>query len=105
MQKINTNGRIECLMERMIRESSFTLIHDGQFEKPKDVQARIPPEERRFFTRHYRKVRNNRFVDEWIIFRYDIREGFCVECNVTKKQPGLPKQEQKMITKELLMRS
>ncbi len=86
--------RLECLLEEMAKEAGYVLIHDGQFERG-NAQFETQP---RFFTRQYRKVRGNRFVDEWEIFRYDRRSGYCIDVRITKREPGGTKIEQRILT-------
>ena len=87
--------KIECLFELMVRKSGFTLIHDGQFEKG-EAQFDTTP---RFFTRKYRKVSNNKFTDEWVVFVYDVREMFCIDIRASKRDPDGVKHEQVMTAK------
>lgn len=87
---------IECVMERIFRDSGFVVIHDGQKRPPNDGSRQFtsPPDGIRFFTRTLRKMVNGKFVDEWAIFKYDLRDMFCVDVQVTKKEPDGKKKRQ-----------
>lgn len=90
------SNHIECVMEQMFRESGFVVIHDGQKRPPDDGsrQFTLPPGEIRFFTRTLRKMVNGKFMDEWAVFKYDLRDRFCVDVKVTRKEPDGTKRKQ-----------
>lgn len=90
------DGRVECLLEEMAREAGYVMIHDGQFERGNSQFETLP----RFFTRHYRKVRKSQFVDQWEVFCYDRRTGYCVDVRVTKRDPVKGKIEQRIMTEQ-----
>lgn len=92
----HSNGQIKCLFEDIFRKAGYRVVYDGQTAERKDVQFNISPAERRFFTRHLRKVENGKFVDSWVVFRYDTRSGFCFDCQATKEEPGVPRVRQRM---------
>jgi len=94
--------RIECPFEQLLREAGYVQTYDGQTSLHKaGEQFKLQPEERRFFTRQYQKVRNNRFIPEYAKLVYDLRTGWCTECNVYKKSPnGMRQAQQKMVSLE-----
>jgi len=94
--------RIECPFEQLLREAGYVQIYDGQTTLRKATeQFQLQPEERRFFTRQYQKVRNNRFLPEYAKLVYDLRTGWCTECNVYRKAPnGVRQAQQVMVSKE-----
>jgi len=94
--------RIECPFEELLREAGFVQTYDGQTALRKaNEQFKLEPEERRFFTRQYQKVKNNHFIPEYAKLVYDLRTSWCTECNVYKKAPnGARHTQQVMISKE-----
>jgi len=94
--------RVECPFEQLLREAGYIQTYDGQTTLRKVTeQFQLQPEERRFFTRQYQKVRNNRFLPEYAKLVYDLRTGWCTECNVYRKASnGARLAQQVMISKE-----
>ena len=94
--------RIECPYEQLLREAGYVQIYDGQ-TAPHNRQEQfvVKPEDRRYFTRHFRQVKGNRFVDKWATLRYDTREGFCVDVKMVRKAPGVPKEEFTLVSKAI----
>ena len=94
--------RIECPFEELLRAAGYVQTYDGQTTLRKATeQFNLQPEERRFFTRQYQKVKNNRFIPEYAKLVYDMRTSWCTECNVYKKAPNGAKQAQQvMVSKE-----
>ena len=94
--------RIECPFEQLLREAGYVQTYDGQTSLHKATeQFKLQPEERRFFTRQYQKVRNNRFLPEYAKLVYDLRTGWCTECNIYRKVPnGVRQAQQVMVSKE-----
>lgn len=92
--------RIECPFEQLLREAGYVQIYDGQTAVQKATeQFNLRPDERRFFVRHYRQVKNNHFVDKWAKLVYDMRTGWCTGCNIVRKTPDGTKHEQSMVSK------
>lgn len=91
--------RLECPFEQLLREAGYIQTYDGQtaVQKAGD-QFNLLPEERRFFIRRYQQVRNNKFTNKWAVLKFDLRTGWCIECNVVKQVIGMPKQEQRMVS-------
>lgn len=94
MSNNNSNGRTVCMFENIVKLAGYRTVYDGQTAVRPDAQFVVPPEERRFFTRHLRKFAHGKFEKSWVVLRYDLRSELCIECFVTEKQPGLPKQTQ-----------
>ena len=94
--------RIECPFEQLLIEAGYVQTYDGQTTLHKaNVQFSLQPEERRFFTRQYQKVRNNHFIPEYAKLVYDLRTGWCVECNIYRKASnGARQAQQVMVSKE-----
>ena len=94
--------RIECPFEQLLREAGYVQTYDGQTSLHKaTMQFNLQPEERRFFTRQYRKIKNNRFTPECAKLVYDLRTGWCTECNIYRKAPnGVRQAQQKMVSQE-----
>jgi len=94
--------RIECLFEQLLREAGYVQTYDGQTSLRKATeQFGLQPEERRFFTRQYQKVRNNHFIPEYAKLVYDLRTSWCTECNVYKKASnGVKQAQQVMVSRE-----
>ena len=94
--------RIECPFEQLLREAGYMQTYDGQTTLHKaTTQFNLQPEERRFFTRQYQKVRNNHFTNEYAKLVFDLRTDWCIECNVYKKSPnGARQAQQKMVSQE-----
>ena len=92
--------RIECPFEQLLREAGYVQTHDGQTALHKATeQFNLQPEERRFFTRQYQKVRSNRFAPEYAKLVYDLRTGWCTECNIYRKANGVRQAQQAMVSK------
>lgn len=96
------SSRIECPWEQILRYAGYVQIYDGQTAIQKRTeQFFVPPEERRFFVRYYQQVDNNHFVNKFAKLVYDLRSGWCTECNTYKKAPnGVKQAQQKMVSKE-----
>lgn len=93
------NGRIECPLEKALKSAGFVQIYDGQSAIAARHQKNpMPPEERRFFVRHYQQVKNGRFVNWWAKFVYDTRNRNCITFYITNKDIGKYKEEQKMVS-------
>lgn len=93
--------RIECPFEQLLREAGYVQTYDGQTSIHKaSMQFNLQPEEKRFFTRQYQKVKNNRFTNEYAKLVYDLRTSWCVECNIYKKAAnGVRQVQQVMVSK------
>jgi len=93
--------RLECPFEELLREAGYIQIYDGQtvIQKRTD-QFFVPPEERRFFVRYYQQVISNRLINKYAKLVYDLRSGWCTECNIYRKALNGMKQGQKMISQE-----
>lgn len=72
-----------CLLERLLRDNGFVLVHDGQ-RNPEQIE--LPPEEVRFFTREYRLKLDGQFVNTWVKFIYDNRSG-TVDFEIHSREP------------------
>jgi len=96
------SSRIECPFEEVLRAAGYVQVYDGQAAiQKRNEQFNIPPEERRFFVRHYQKVENNRFVEKFAKLVYDFRSGWCTECDIYKKAPnGMRQARQTMVSQE-----
>lgn len=93
------NGRIECPLERILKEAGFVQIYDGQTAIAiRNQKMPCPPEERRFFVRHYQQAKNGRFINRWAKLVYDLRNRNCVTFYITNKDVGKEKEEQKMVS-------
>jgi len=94
--------RIECPFEQLLREAGYVQTYDGQTTLHKATeQFKLQPEERRFFTRQYQKVVNNRFIPKYAKFVYDLRTGWCTECNIySKASNGARQAQQVMVSRE-----
>lgn len=93
------NGRIECPLEKIIKEAGFIQLYDGQSAmQVRQQKMPMPPEERRFFVRHYRQSKNGKFVSRWAKLVYDMRNQACITFYFTSKDPGQEKEEQKMVS-------
>jgi len=94
--------RIECPFEELLRAAGYVQTYDGQATLRKATeQFNLQPEERRFFTRQYQKVKNNHFIPEYAKLVYDLRTGWCTECNIYRKAPnGVRQAQQIMVSKE-----
>ena len=94
-------NRIECPFEQLLREAGYIQVYDGQTAVQKRTeQFFVPPEERRFFVRYYQQTKNNHFIDKYAKLVYDLRSGWCTECNIYRKAPDGIRQEQKMVSNE-----
>ena len=70
--------KIEYPIERFLREDGYVQIYDGQLSLHKaSEQFKLLPEERRFFVRKYRKVKNNHFTRDCVKLIYDLRKNQC----------------------------
>jgi len=86
--------RIEYPIEAFIRSEGYIQIYDGQITLHKATeQFKLQPEERRFFIRRYRKVRNNRFAKDCVKLIYDLRKEQCDFITYTVPTNGIPREE------------
>lgn len=93
--------RIECPFEQLLREAGYVQTYDGQTASHKtSEQFTLRPEDRKFFTRQYQKVRNNHFANEYAKLIYDLRTGWCTECNIYRKAPNGARQAQQTMVSE-----
>lgn len=81
---MNAN-RVECPVERSIKNSGFILVHDGQGAPDHPVQGGFfKPEDKKFFTRRYIKQVDGR--TEEAVFKYDLRRKLCVYFDMTVRE-------------------
>jgi len=93
------NGRIECPLEKVLREAGFVQMYDGQSAMAvRQQKTPLPPEERRFFVRHYQQARNGRFINKWAKLVYDMRNRRCVTLYFTSRELGKEVERQKMVS-------
>ena len=93
-------NRIECPFEELLREAGYVQTYDGQTALRKATeQFKLQPEERQFFTRQYRKVKNNQFTNEYAKLVYDSRTGWCTHCDLYKRINGIRSAGQVMVSK------
>ena len=87
--------RKECFVERVFMSLGFILVHDGQHQPNKTVlfpgQEQFPS---KFFTRKYRLKMVGKFIDCSVIFKYDSRNGECIDFDIVgKDRDGLKGQQ------------
>jgi len=71
---------MECLFERACRSMGFVLMRDGS-KTPQDIQWLEKPT---FFSRVYRLRLDDIWVNTWIRFTYDTRNGYA-DFNISHK--------------------
>ena len=80
--------------ERIAQRAGFVLIHDG-LKNP--GQFNLPPDQVRYYTRKYRlKLLDVGFVNTWLVFVYDLREGE-VRMDLTHRDPMKRKESETMV--------
>lgn len=81
--------RKECFVERVFISLGFILVHDGQHQPNKT--ALFPGQEQfpsKFFTRKYRLKMVGKFTNCSVIFKYDSRNGECIDFDIIGKEPN-----------------
>jgi len=63
---------MECLTERAMQSMGFVLLRDGS-KNPQDIKWLEKPT---FFSRVYRLKLDDKWVNTWIRFTYDVRSGY-----------------------------
>jgi len=86
--------RITCALEEMYKVDGYVVIYDGQQRPPDDGSRQFvsSPGDIRYFTRKLRKAVNGKFVNQYVVFVYDLRDGFCVD---VKENPNDPNSRRK----------
>lgn len=69
-RKETTNA---CLLEKVLKEAGFKLIHDGQHNPG---QFNLPTEEVTTFIRKYRLQIDGQWQNTWATFHYDKKRKF-----------------------------
>ena len=83
-----------CLWERLCINMGLVLIKDGQHNPG---QFELPPEDVRFYTMIYRGTMDGKFINTWVKFIYDEREGE-VDVEITCRDPKLKGREKMVLT-------
>lgn len=88
-----------CLLEKVLRESGFKLIHDGQNNPG---QFKLPAEKINVFTRKYRLQIDGEWQNTWATFHYDERRKFAGiplwDFEVYSKEPNTRGREKMMLS-------
>lgn len=104
--------RIRCDFEDLLKDAGYILIYDGQTARQRENDpTSLKPEDRRFFTRIYQQVKNNRPTDKYAKLIYDARTGYFegkdnipykkIAMELYEKAPnGLRATQQRMVSQE-----
>ena len=92
-----------CLLEKVIQQSGFKLIHDGT-KNP--IQVQLNPEDVTCFTRKYRLQIDGIWHNTWIVFKYDSRKNFMgiqtSDFEVYSREPGYRGREQAQVVRKIV---
>lgn len=91
--KIKKRTITPCPLEKYYLEvAGYVTIHDGENNSQDKMLQGV---KQNFFTRTLRKMVNGKFIDMWVIIRYDLRSGYLVGIKEVKMMSDGRKREQK----------